>query len=428
MAITQIRDIAFVATEPQNKYNLWLHFKEKKALVLEMWVNGAWREVNSFWGTEGDVDPEPVPVPPEPQIDYTSDFSETDSESPNYIRNNPIVTIKLSYLGNTIYEDTRTIPLEPSKVVRGEFPISAKRFMRAPDKVIINGNDLGQLSVKDIITEILKYVNNKAIIVLEVEKFSINPYLDISVNTNINKYIIDYNNYTIDNNEETNSSLHILFKRLNSRNGYNSIVPAFNFTDELDSSELTGYDLARFNSYSALNDEWVEFCIEHHEVVPAGSSTPIITTDYLMYTLVANLNEPVIYTPKVSVPSEISGESVQCTVEGYVEPYITDIYKNIRLYYEVSDTEIENWQPVVSSINPSVPVTDNILINVAGNYKESITVELSQEEGEHTIYLYTAIVVWIDRSISSGTLDPGQVYKYMKKVIPEVTTITYTVE
>ena len=111
-----------------------------------------------------------------------------------------------------------------------------------------------------------------------------------------------------------------------------------------------------------------------------------------------------------------------------MEPYITDIYKNIRLYYEVSDTEIENWQPVVSSINPSVPVTDNIPINVAGNYKENITVELSQEEGEHTVYLYTAIIVWIDRNISSGTLTPGQVYKYMKKVIPEVTTITYTVE
>lgn len=98
MALTQIRDIAFAQNEPQNKYNLWLHFKEKKALVLEMWVNGAWREVNSFWGTEGNIDPEPTPIPPEPIV-------------PNYIFNFQNTSNNLETLSN-ISEDYTSALLE----------------------------------------------------------------------------------------------------------------------------------------------------------------------------------------------------------------------------------------------------------------------------------------------------------------------------
>lgn len=51
--MTQIRDIAFTQLEPLNHSNLWLHLKEKKCLVLEMWINGQWVEINSMLGQNG---------------------------------------------------------------------------------------------------------------------------------------------------------------------------------------------------------------------------------------------------------------------------------------------------------------------------------------------------------------------------------------
>ena len=45
MALTQIRDITLTQKEPENKYNLWLHFNDRKKLVLEIFINGEWQEI-----------------------------------------------------------------------------------------------------------------------------------------------------------------------------------------------------------------------------------------------------------------------------------------------------------------------------------------------------------------------------------------------
>ena len=43
---TEIRDIAFTPKPPLNKYNLWLHFKNRKP-IMELWSNGKWNVIGN---------------------------------------------------------------------------------------------------------------------------------------------------------------------------------------------------------------------------------------------------------------------------------------------------------------------------------------------------------------------------------------------
>ena len=125
-----------------------------------------------------------------------------------------------------------------------------------------------------------------------------------------------------------------------------------------------------------------------------------------------------MYTPKASL-GEIESNSVPCTINGYVESYIKDIYSKIRIYYKLTDERIDDYQPDLSH-------DDYIEVQFPGNVQETANILLSTETGEHTQYIHYALGVWIDAHPTSYVLH--SVYTYDCIVAGNPIKITYTNE
>lgn len=78
---TEIRDIAFTPKPPLNKYNLWLHFKNRKP-IMELWSNGKWNTIGS---ESSDLN---LPI-----IDISN--PEITRESISTIENNSVTNVKV---------------------------------------------------------------------------------------------------------------------------------------------------------------------------------------------------------------------------------------------------------------------------------------------------------------------------------------------